>query len=235
MNSEKNSKDKKPKKLKKSNLFYDFVKITGAIPAWLMFRPKIYYPYGKPKMKGAVLVSSNHVSLCDPVIVLCTFPTRRLNSLATKELFKPGLLDALFRGFHCIKVDRDRFSPQTLKEVIECLKNKEVVVVFPEGRINDDSSAEMLGFKRGAVYMANRGGAPVLPMYIEKREKWYHRQRIVVGEMLDLSPMLGVRPDNDTMDKVCMYLRDKELELKHYCEAVTRKKKSGEENNEVEA
>ena len=142
-------------------------------------------------------------------------------------MFKPGFLDLFFRGVHCIEVDKDRFSPRTLREVIDCLKNKEVVVVFPEGMINNGESGELLGFKRGAVYMANRGGAPILPMYIVKREKWYQRQKVVIGEMLDLSSMLGERPDNDTMDKASLLLRDKEEELHRYYENWLSEKKGG--------
>ena len=75
MNSEKNLTKKKP-------LFdyfaYDFIKITGAPSAFLWLRPKIYYPFGKPKKTGSMIVAANHSTRIDPIIVQMAFPFRHI-------------------------------------------------------------------------------------------------------------------------------------------------------------
>jgi hypothetical protein len=68
--------------------------------------------------------------------------------------------------------------------------------------------------------MAHRAQAPILPIYIVKREKWYHRQRIVVGQPIQVAQQLGRMPNMQQMAEVTELLREKELELKAYYESL---------------
>ena len=86
----------KEKKKKQGNFLYDFVKVTGAIPAMLWLRPKILYVGKKQRIKGGVLVAANHVTFTDPVALLCTLWYRRLHSIATKDLFSSKLKNFFF-------------------------------------------------------------------------------------------------------------------------------------------
>ena len=223
MNLENNSKNNvKPKKKYRPfyNFWYDFVKVTGVIPALIWMRPKIYYPFGKPNKKGAILVCSNHVTMVDPVIVHIVFPFRRMNSLATTDLYSSKLKAAFFNQMHCIGVDRDNFALSSFHEVVSRLNDGKLVVIFPEGKVNDGADTTPLAFKSGAVLMAHKSGAALLPMYIVKTKKWYHRQRIVVGTELNISEMLGKMPSMQALTEASDLLRSKELELKEYFESL---------------
>ena len=226
MNSEKNLKDNKQKKNKKyGNFYYDFVKVTGALPVLLWMRPKILRPYGKKKLKGGVLISANHRSYLDPIIVHCAFSGRRLHSLATKDLFNTKLKSAFFNRMHCIEVDKDNFTLSAFHEIVTRLKDGKAVVIFPEGQINTSQNANsLLTFKSGAALMAHKSAAPILPVYIVKREKWYQRQRIVVGEPVDIRAMVGDTPTMADFSRVSEYLRDKEMELMEYYEGWRNRK-----------
>ena len=81
MNLEKNLKDKKQKKKRRSNFLYDFVKVTGLIPTLILMRPKFFHPYGKRYYKGGILAACNHVDFLDPVVLLLTFWYRRVQAL----------------------------------------------------------------------------------------------------------------------------------------------------------
>lgn len=211
-----------PKKKRKlfSNFWYDFVKITGAIPALLWMRPKIYYPFGKPSKKGAMLISSNHPTWIDPIIVLLAFPWRRLDSLATKDLFSSKTKAFFFSKVRCIIVDKDNFSLSSFHEVVSRLKNGSAVVIFPEGRVNLDSKENLLAFKSGVILMAHKAQSPILPMYIVRRKKWYHRQRIVMGNLINVSDALGKMPTMQDMNRITELLREKEMELREYYESL---------------
>ena len=87
-------------------------------------------------------------------------------------------------------------------------------VIFPEGKVNKDGEKALLAFKSGAVLMAHRASAPILPMYIVKREKWYHRQHIVMGQPVDIASVMGKMPTMEQMNTVTDLLREKEKELK---------------------
>ncbi len=217
MNSKAESNKTKPKKKTKSFFLYDFVKVTGAIPALIWIRPKVYGIGGKKpeKIKGGVLISANHVCLEDPIVILCAFWYRRLVSLATKDLYRTKLLKFMFTSMHCIQVDKENFSMSSLHSVFEYLEADKAVLIFPEGRINFNDT-QMGSFKSGAVLMAYRSKKPILPVYLVKTEKWYHRRKLVVGEPFDVAAVLGDRPTIADMSQVSELLRQKEIELCEY-------------------
>ena len=213
-----NSTNKQIKKRNKNSyFFYNFVKITGAIPTILYIRTKVI-PFGntKPsKIKGGVLISANHVSFIDPVIIHCVFSNRKLHCLATKELFSSKLKNFFFTQMHCIKVDKDNFSMNSFHEVRDLLKADKAVVIFPEGQVNHEVG-EVLAFKSGAILMAHQSNKPILPVYIVKREKWYHRQKVIVGDPVDIRSICGMMPTMDQLKKANDILREKEIELMEF-------------------
>ena len=207
------------KKKKRNNLFYDFVYITGFIPVALWMRTKKYYIGEKPDLHGSLLISSNHRGFIDPAIILSTFPTRRLHCIASKDLYKNKLLSTFFDHTNCIKIDKTNFTLASFHTVIERLNDGCAVVIFPEGQLNHDEEEKgMLPFKAGVSLMAYKGGAPILPIYLVKREKWYHRQIVIIGEKIDVKEMFGARLSMEQMNGVSSLLREKEQELFNYYE-----------------
>ena len=73
-------------------------------------------------------------------------------------------------------------------------------------------------FKSGVVLMAHRSGAPVIPLYVVKRKKWYHRQQMVMGQAVDVQALLGKIPTVESINAVSQTLREKEIELRTYYE-----------------
>lgn len=219
-------------KNKKRNPFryfcYDFVKITGCVPMLLWMRPKFHYPFGKPDKSGAILVSANHRSLLDPVVVELNFPFRRLNCLATKDLFDTKLKTWFFTQMQCIVVDKANFSLSSFHEVVSRLDNGEIVVIYPEGGLNTNEDDSILAFKSGVVLMAHKAKAPILPLYIVKREKWYHRQHIIVGQRFNVSEHMGKIPNVTEFSKASELLRQKEIELREHYESLAVKNKQKE-------
>lgn len=218
MNSNNSSKPESGKKRRiGSNFFYDFVKITGAIPALIWIRPRVIH-MGQKCPKGGVLISSNHPTFMDPITLLTSFPWRRLHCLVTKDLYKNKLMTFMLERMHCIRVDKDNFSMASFHETVDRLKEGKAVVIFPEGQVNQGDGREVQAFKSGAILMAHRASAPILPVYIVKREKWYRAQRVVIGEPFDVKSAVGPIPSVDKMNAVSEQLREKELELKRYYE-----------------
>lgn len=212
------------KNWKKKRLFdyfaYDFVKVTGALPMLAWMRPKLYYPFGKPKKTGAMIVAANHPTWLDPIIVQVAFPFRHMHSLATKDLFDTKIKRLMFEHMHCIIVDKENFSLASFRAVVECLEVGNLVVIFPEGGIDSEGTGDVRAYKSGAVLMAHKAGASIVPMYIIKRKKWYHRQRAVVGMPVDVAQLLGKMPTMQAVTEITELLREKEIELKEYFESL---------------
>ena len=85
------SKDK-PKKRKSIFRFflYDFVKITGALGAYIWIKPRIHYVSDEAKRaayKDGGIVIANHTGVTDPIKLEWAFWNRRFHMLAFKELF----------------------------------------------------------------------------------------------------------------------------------------------------
>lgn len=213
------------------NFPYDFIIITGALPMWLYLRPKIYR-MSKEKIKGAAIVMANHVGLLDIVYLHFCFAGRRMWSLAMKELFDTKAKNAFFKMAKCIPVDRENVTIDMYHDVADVLNSEKLLVIFPEGRINFEKEPDVRKFKGGVALFAIMNKVPVVPVYIVKRQKWYHRQKMVVGEPIHLETICDGTPSIRDVDKVSAYLHEKEEELaRFYNEKCKKNKKSKKEKN----
>ena len=211
------------------------MKITGAIPTLLWFRLKLLYPFGKPKIRGGVLISANHISYLDPIIICTVFKWRRIHSLATKDLFQKKGMAKFLRLMHCIEVDKENFSIASFHTVVELLSDGKAVSIFPEGQINNTGNNESpLAFKSGVTLMAHKSGAPILPVYIVKRDKWYQRQKVVIGRPIDVKERLGAFPSVESLSSVSALIREEEIKLIEYYNSTKNKKNPKNENKSLQ-
>ena len=218
---QKNNNVKGSAKKKDGNFLYDFVKITGALPILAYLRTKVICVGDtKPsKLKGGMMISSNHISFADPMILLTVFWNRRLYSLATQDLFSTKLKRFFFTRMHCIEVNKENFTMHSFHAVRDALKADKAVVIFPEGQVNQTN--EMLTFKSGAILMAHQSDKPILPVYIVKNDKWYHRQKVLVGDPINIREICGSIPSISDLKKASDLLQKKEIELMEYYSNLT--------------
>lgn len=195
--------------------FHDFVKITGCLPVLIDLRIKNVFLNKKTKgwYKGKYLISSNHSTYSDPIIILNAMWRRRVGFVATKNFFKGKFLKAMFRGFGCIPVDKQNPTLQTFNDVKDMLNRGHLVCVFPEGEVTKDE--EVHAFKAGIVMMAVMSEADILPVYIVKRENRFKRQIVMIGEKINYKEYVkGVIPTMDEIKFISELLLTKEKELK---------------------
>ena len=114
--------------------------------------------------KGALVVAANHHRFFDPVFVSMAVP-RRLQWMAKKELFVfPFYKFFIFIG--AFPVDRQGGGRAALRAALEYLREGWALGMFPEGtRQREGPSGEA---KSGVVMLAVRGGAPVLPVFVDR-------------------------------------------------------------------
>lgn len=185
-----------------------------------MTRLKIYRINKTKIPKGAFMIIANHPSPVDPITLLLTFPTRRLHSLATVELFKTKLSAWFFERMHIIPVDKKNFNPLIFRDIQERLDDGHPVVIFPEGRLTTENDGAIQAFKSGAVLMAYKAGVSILPVYIHKRDKWYQRQRVVIGEPINITDLIGKLPTKAAITSASEAVRAREIELQNYFESL---------------
>lgn len=208
-----------------SKPFYDFVKITGAVPALLWYRPRVIHcgEYNLKSLKG-VMVCSNHIGMTDPILVQAAFWYRRMRFMATKELYSSKLKRFFFNNVDCILVDRDNFSMDSFHTVCDALKNGQLVAIFPEGAIKGGDGAPISKLKSGAALMAHMGNAPIVPVYLVPKKHWYSRATVLVGDPIFIKDIYGSRPSMAEINSASELIRTHELELIKYYKGLVNKR-----------
>ncbi|MFA6564944.1 MAG: lysophospholipid acyltransferase family protein [Verrucomicrobiia bacterium] len=142
---------------------------------------------------GGVLVISNHISWFDPPLL--NIALRRIpHWLAMMELFQSKFTHWFFTRAGVIPIDRSQPGSEPLKEAIRRLRAGHVVVLFPEGGIQDGPRSVLGGdpvIKEGAALIALKAGVAIVPAIIEGARQsyvgrnWFFRRcaiRLTLGE-----------------------------------------------------
>lgn len=153
---------------------------------------------------GPLVVAANHTQYPDPVLVCMAIP-RRMQWMAKKQLFKPPY-KKLFEFIGSFPVDREGGGRAGVRSALAFLKEGWALGIFPEGTHKDDGTAREA--KSGAVLLAIRGGAPVLPVFVGKipgplARLRGERLRLIVGDPITLDADLrGGQAYRDAADEV---------------------------------
>ena len=203
---------KDPNKIK-YNFGYDFIKATGIIPAYIWVRPKIIREGEESKkLKGGMLIASNHVTFIDPVIIHLAFPKRRLYSVATKDVMGVSKLRHWFFKFtNCIFIDKDNFSTANLHTICNVLKQEKAVMIFPESKINFNEG--VTEYKSGVVLMAVLSKKPIVPVCIIRSERKCGRPKVIIGEPITVKPKNGIMPTIEEINEITKMLQEREKEM----------------------
>lgn len=125
----------------------------------LYYSPKVFGKGNIPK-KGAVVVCSNHKHVLDQC--LAALATHRpINYMAKSEYFK-GKFAWFFKLTGCICVNRNGHDEDAKASANAVLSNGGALGIFPEGTRNKTEDF-LLRFKTGAVSMAKKSDAYILP------------------------------------------------------------------------
>jgi 1-acyl-sn-glycerol-3-phosphate acyltransferase len=141
----------------------------------------------KVPKSGPLVVAANHTQYPDPVLVCMAVP-RRMQWMAKKQLFEPPY-KKFFEFIGSFPVDREGGGRAGVRAALAFLKEGWALGIFPEGTHKDDGTAREA--KSGAVLLAIKGGAPVLPVFVGKipgplARLRGERLRIVVGDTITL-------------------------------------------------
>lgn len=160
------------KQVKKENnlLRFKFLKGTLGIVFWLYFRPKIINKKVIPK-DGPIIMCGNHINMldqCAPIMAT----KRMVHYMAKKEYFD-GKFAWFFKAAGCISVDRSIHDADAKEKALEVLNNGWALGLFPEGTRNRTKDT-LLPFKMGAVSMAQKTGATIVPYAITGKYKFWN-------------------------------------------------------------
>ena len=129
---------------------------------------------------GPLVICANHTSLLDPVLIGYAFGRKRqLFFMAKAELFKVPVLGAFLRSIGVFPINREDTDISSIRTAMKHLKNGQQIMMFPEGtRVGDN---DLVPAKTGAVRIAAKMKAPILPIYITPGKKLFHSSKVVIG------------------------------------------------------
>ncbi|MFW6386714.1 MAG: lysophospholipid acyltransferase family protein [Bacillota bacterium] len=151
--------------------------------------------------KGPLIVMANHVGYLDPPAVGCAM-TRKVHFMAKKELFKNPISDWVLHKIGSFPVKRGKPDRGAIKKAFSILEEDKVLGIFPEGGTN--KSGELKPARPGAVMIALRSGATILPVGISYQQGL----KVSIGSPLDFTD--GI--DREQAGKMIMEAIRSELE-----------------------
>ena len=159
----------------------------------LYYNPKIINKEIIPK-KGPVVIACNHKHILDQCLTIMA-TKRPIHYMAKKEYFD-GKFAWFFKMFCCISVDRSKKDENAKKQAQEVLNNDGVLGIFPEGTRNKTKDKILLDFKYGAVSLAQKTNAVIIPCALTGDYKFRSKNlRIKYGD-----PII-VKENDDVKEK----------------------------------
>lgn len=138
---------------------------------WLLLGFTIHGAEKVPK-EGPLIVAANHRRYADPVFVSMAVP-RRLQWMGKKELFVFPF-ERFFFFLGVFPVDRKKGGRAALRAALNLLTAGWALGIFPEGTRREGYDPNHTP-KGGVGMLAIRGGAPVLPVFVDRTPSLFER------------------------------------------------------------
>ncbi len=129
--------------------------------------------------QGPYIISSNHQSYLDPVVLASILPWRvfrNLFAVGTSEIFGSGFMRRLARWLRVIVVDPDANLVSAMRAGAFGLRHGRILILYPEGERSINGTPRT--FKKGAAILSIHLQVPIVPVAIEGfHDAWPRGQR----------------------------------------------------------
>lgn len=168
------------------NICFGFVKITGALPAWLFLKPRVHLvPGANRRLPKPCILVSNHISLMDFVLLVLVFPLRTIRFLMAEVLYNLNPFMRVFlNAIGGIRVERDAKSFDFVSNALEVLDNGGTVGIFPQARL--PLKGQQFPFTASTAFIALHTDALIVPVYTDGNYGLFKRANLVVGAPISL-------------------------------------------------
>jgi len=115
-----------------------------------------------------VIISSNHQSFVDPVVLASLLPWNVFSksfAVGTSEIFGSGFMRHLARWIRVVAVDPDANLVPAMKAAAFGLKHGRTLILYPEGERSVDGTPKT--FRKGAAILSIHMQVPIVPVAID--------------------------------------------------------------------
>jgi long-chain acyl-CoA synthetase len=128
---------------------------------------------------GAYIISSNHQSYLDPLILASLLPAEifyRAFAVGTSDIFGKGFMRKLARSIKTVVLDPDGNLVPAMRAGAFGLRHGMALVLYPEGERSIDGTPKV--FKKGAAILSIHLQVPIFPVAIDGfYEAWPRNQK----------------------------------------------------------
>ncbi len=158
--------------------WYHFIYVLLYPLVHILFAVRYHHRERLPE-DGPIMICASHSHLVDPLLLAYLMGWRRpVRFMAKKELFGFPLLGSILRKAGAFSVDRGSADMKAIRTAMEVLKDDGILGIFPEGtRLQESGDG-----KHGAIMLAARTGAQIVPVFIPRRKRLFGRLDLRVGE-----------------------------------------------------
>ena len=132
--------------------------------------------------RGPFILSSNHESYLDPVILGSVMPAQifyNLFAVGTSDIFGKGVMRKLARSIKVVVVDPDANLVPAMRAGAYGLRHGLSLILYPEGERSIDGTPKI--FKKGAAILSIHLQVPIVPVAIEGFYEAWPRNRAFQG------------------------------------------------------
>jgi long-chain acyl-CoA synthetase len=118
--------------------------------------------------RGPYIISSNHQSYLDPLILAGVMPGEvfyRLFAVGTSDIFGKGFMRRLARSIKTVVVDPDANLIPAMRAGAFGLRHGQSLILYPEGERSIDGTPRI--FKKGAAILSIHMQVPIVPLAID--------------------------------------------------------------------
>ena len=184
-----------------------FLFVTGFIPYLLFMRPKWLFTSDKAekdfkKHKKGVLYISNHTKVLDYYAFMFKRFPHHVHAFVAEVAVKSKFLQFLNNVVGNIKVDRTtKTNISPISQAINYLDNNKIVLIFPEGKM-EENPGNLEDFKKTFAYLSLETGKPIIPFYNNGTYGIFKRPVVAVGEAIYPKELNGEAVNDEDIDEL---------------------------------
>ena len=136
--------------------------------------------------------------------------------MAKKELFKIPILAQLIRGLGAFPVDRGGSDVGAVKHAVGIVASGKCLGIFPQGHRYVGVDPRDTKVKNGAALITARVGAPVVPVYIWRKNnkmKFFGRTYVIIGDTIPFEEFEYNKDESGVYSRMTDKIFDRVCEL----------------------
>ena len=142
----------------------------------LYYNPRIINKEVIPK-EGPIILVGNHKHVFDQCLTIMA--TKRIIHYMAKKEYFDSKMGWFFKLVGCISVNRSIKDKEAVEQAINVLNNNGAIGLFPEGTRNKTNDLLLLPLKYGAVSMASKTNATIIPFGLTGDYKFRSKNLII--------------------------------------------------------